>query len=64
MPKFPSRIFVSFDPSADPESKEREDLLAFHSEAEAIDDDGPTTVAEYQLVKTRRLEKIVNEVPK
>ena len=34
-------------------------LLAFENQAEAIEDDGPTTVTTYKRVKSIRLRKIV-----
>jgi hypothetical protein len=39
-----------------------EDLDVFETISEAIDEDGPTEVGEYQLVRTKTFEKLVQEV--
>lgn len=52
-PLFPPSVFVVFDPNA----KFETELIAYNTPAEAIDGDGPTVVAEYHLVRSRRYEK-------
>ena len=53
--KFPTTLHISRD--ANDESGPI--FLAYTDAAQAIDDDGPTAVAEYRLVKVRRLRKHV-----
>ena len=46
--EFPTEIHVAFDPN-DPENPT--DLMAYRTETEAVDGDGPTRVARYRLVR-------------
>ena len=56
---FPEFLFVShFDHS----SEESPSLNACLQEADAIEEGGPTPVAEYKLVRVRNLKKTVEEV--
>jgi hypothetical protein len=48
--EFPETIHVSFDLGAKYD-EERPELLACYGEAEAVDGDGPTRIAQYRLVR-------------
>lgn len=52
---FPHTIFVR----ADVDSTGTKDLIAYDYAAKAIEDDGPTDVAEYRLVSVQKLKKKV-----
>jgi hypothetical protein len=55
--KFPKLIYVHSD--------ENGNLLAYDREGDAIEDDGPTLVGQYQLVSIRKLAKeVVNSYAK
>jgi hypothetical protein len=56
---FPQRLFATPDPHS-PEI----DLLAYRTEDQAVDGDGPTLVGRYELVSVRKLAKEVIEVPR
>jgi hypothetical protein len=50
--EFPKELFVR---------KDQNDFLAFPARAQAVDEDGPTEVATYELVETKSLKKVVKE---
>lgn len=54
--KFPDTLYVAIDPNSE------SDPVAYRAVEEAVDGDGPTVVAEYQLVRTRRFRKNTVEV--
>lgn len=57
MKKFPQTIYVRR------EGDEGEDyLVANETEIDAVDGDGPTVVAEYELSGTAKLRKVVEEL--
>jgi len=56
MDKFPKVLFVRRD-----SSNGIFDPLAYTREQDAVEDDGPTSVARYQLVSARRLKKQIVE---
>lgn len=53
--KFPSTLQIVVDPNADP--NDELDFLAYTTVEPAIDDDGPTEIAEYRLVRVRKFRK-------
>jgi len=58
---FPKIIYVR---TCDEQADDDENLLAWRREEHAVEGDGPTVVAEYKLVGTRRLKKGVQEIPR
>jgi hypothetical protein len=52
---FPKTVLITFDPNRDPARPP--EFLAHLSVSAAIEDDGPTVVAEYRLVRSRRYRK-------
>lgn len=59
MPKFPNWLFVR-------EEEERDGtkyLLNYNNQPDAVNGDGPTKVATYQLVKVKTLTKVVQFAP-
>lgn len=53
--KFPDAIHVVFDPNTG--VTEGPYFLAYTKLAHAIDEDGPTDIAEYKLVRVRKFRK-------
>lgn len=60
--KFPKTLHVVMDPNAS--SKDPDNLLAYGAIERAMPDDGPSEVAEYQLVRVRKFTKQLVEVGK
>jgi hypothetical protein len=53
--KFPETLQITRDPNSDP--RDDLDFLAFTAVEPAIDEDGPTDIAEYKLVRVRKFRK-------
>jgi hypothetical protein len=49
---FPKALFVRAD---------GDDFIAYATQTAAVEDDGPTEVARYELVEVKQLEKVVQE---
>ena len=56
--QLPGVIFARLDEN-DRKMRVQRDVLAYLSEADAVDEDGPTEVATYQLIRVRLLKKKV-----
>lgn len=57
--KFPDTIYVVVDINSD---AKRPGLIAERAVEEAVADDGPTVIADYKLVRTRKFRKEAVEV--
>lgn len=57
--RFPAKLFLRIVPSR---ANEDELLLAYREQADGVEDDGPTEVAEYKLVHVEKLAKQVVNV--
>jgi hypothetical protein len=55
---FPTVLFIRNDDS----NNEKASMLAYASELDAVENDGPTLVARYELVGVRELVKMLFEV--
>jgi hypothetical protein len=55
--EFPVLLFVRVDENS--ETPSGPDLLAFRTEGDAVEGDGPTTVARYRLVTEYSVRKVV-----
>ena len=51
--KFQKEVYVTIDPNSDGGN----DLMVWRGIGDGVEDDGPTTVAIYRLVETKRISK-------